>query len=246
MDKPAIKKRVDQIMNEGADIIDIGGFSSRPGAKEIDEKKEIERLLPALDIIRNDYPEIPVSIDTYRSKVARRVHKEFNIDIINDITGGDADSELLDFAVENSIPYIIMHMKGSPENMQENPEYTDIVDELLDYFNQKIENFRSRGLNDIIIDPGFGFGKNMDHNYELLTSLEVFRIFEIPVLVGISRKSMIYKKLKVNPDKALNGTTALHMYSLHKGANILRVHDVKEAKEVTDLYEKLIQTEKET
>lgn len=241
----AMEKRIHQIVLEGADIIDIGGFSSRPGAKEVSVETELERLIPAMEIIRRSYPDLPVSVDTFRLKVARKLHADYGIDIINDITSGDADPELISFAAENRIAYIAMHMQGSPENMQKNPDYKDVVDDLLDYFDKKIRKLQDSGIKDIIIDPGFGFGKSPEHNYQLLSGLESFRCFEVPVLCGISRKSMIYKSLNINPEDALNGSTALHMYSLVKGANLLRVHDIKQAKEVVSLYEKLFKAENE-
>ena len=236
---PELKKRIDSIYQEGADIIDIGGFSSRPGAREISMDTELGRLRPALEYIRKHYPDLPVSVDTFRSGTAKKLHKDYGIDIINDITGGDGDPELVNFAAENKLPYVVMHMKGNPENMQENPDYKDVVNELLDYFDQKNQEFLKAGLHDIIIDPGFGFGKTLEHNFTLLSALEVFKSFELPVMVGVSRKSMIYKSLNINPDKSLNGTSALHMYALQKGANLLRVHDVTEAKEVIELYKLL-------
>ena len=233
------------MISEGADIIDIGGFSSRPGAMPVSAEEELNRLMPALEILRDSYPDFPVSIDTCRSEVANELHVKYGIDIINDISGGNLDEKLVDFAIQNRLPYIIMHMQGAPENMQDNPVYEDIVDDLLDFFTGKIENYSSKGMNDIIIDPGFGFGKTLDHNFELLSALEVFRTFEIPILVGLSRKSMIYRSLGIDPGGSLNGSTALHMYALSKGASILRVHDVREGREVVQLYEKLNNAQKE-
>ncbi|MCK4921783.1 MAG: dihydropteroate synthase [Bacteroidales bacterium] len=240
-----LAERIDTVIKEGADIIDIGGFSSRPGAKYIDAKEEIKRLRPALELIRGKDSGISVSVDTFRREVAELLNTEFGIEVINDITAGDGDPELVEFAVEQSIPYIIMHMQGTPETMQENPEYEDVVNDLLGYFDRKIVELQSKGLKDIIIDPGFGFGKSMDNNYEILASLEVFQAFEIPLMVGLSRKSMIYNFLETTSDNALNGTTALHMYALHKGVNILRAHDVKEARQTISLHNKLNEIEKQ-
>jgi dihydropteroate synthase len=230
-----LHKRIDTIYHEGADIIDLGGFSSRPGASEISQETEIERLRPALEYTRKNYPDLPVSIDTFRLGTAKKLYNDYGIDIINDITGGDGDPDLINFAAEKKLAYVIMHMKGNPKNMQKNPEYKDVVNELLDYFDQKNQQFLKAGINDVIIDPGFGFGKTTEHNFTLLSALETFKSFELPVLVGISRKSMIYKSLNIDPENSLNGTTALHMYALQKGANILRVHDVAEAKETIRL-----------
>ncbi len=237
--KSELEERIDVIISQGADIIDVGGFSSRPGAEIIDADEELKRLRPALEIIRKKSPDIPVSIDSFRRNVVESLFSEFGIDMINDITAADGDPELLDFAAENHIPYIIMHMKGKPQNMQKNPDYEDVVNELLSFFDKKIVKLLEKGLNDIIIDPGFGFGKSLEHNYQILAALEVFKSFEVPVLAGLSRKSMIYKFLESDPEGALNGTTALNMFALNKGANILRVHDVKEARQTISLFRKL-------
>ncbi len=237
--KSELEERIDVIISQGADIIDVGGFSSRPGAEIIDADEELKRLRPALEIIRKKSLDIPVSIDSFRRNVVESLFSEFGIDMINDITAADGDPELLDFAAENHIPYIIMHMKGKPQNMQKNPDYEDVVNELLSFFDKKIVKLLEKGLNDIIIDPGFGFGKSLEHNYQILAALEVFKSFEVPVLAGLSRKSMIYKFLESDPEGALNGTTALNMFALNKGANILRVHDVKEARQTISLFRKL-------
>lgn len=230
-----LKERIKSIVEEGADILDIGGFSSRPGSAEVSIKEELERLKPAFEIIRTEYPELLVSIDTYRAEVARTLHETYQIDIINDITGGEKNPDLLLFSKENNLPYIIMHMQGTPETMQKKPEYKDVVNEILNYFNQKVEYFRESGIKDIIIDPGFGFGKTTAHNYEILRNLDTLNLLELPVMVGISRKSMIYKTLNNTPDEALNGTTVLHTLALINGASLLRVHDVKEAREAIEL-----------
>ncbi|MBE0654060.1 MAG: dihydropteroate synthase [Bacteroidales bacterium] len=238
-DSIAIKKRVRQIMDEGADIIDIGGYSSRPGSVAVSEGEEWNRIRPALEIIRTMDMDIPISVDTFRSVIASRAVSEFQADIINDITGGSGDPEMFDFIAGSGTPYILMHMQGTPETMQKEPSYDDVVDEVLDFLQERSSELRKRGALDIIIDPGFGFGKTVTHNYQLLSALEVFTALEMPVLAGISRKSMVYHFLEVRPEDSLNGTAALHMYALVKGARILRVHDVKEAVEVKKLFEKL-------
>lgn len=241
----ALSARIDTIISEGADIIDIGGFSSRPGASYIDKNEEIRRLRPALELIRRKKNGMIVSVDSFRKEVVESLDKEFGIDIINDITAGNGDPGLAEYAIENSIPYIIMHMQGNPETMQKNPRYENVTNELLNFFDNKIVELLYRGMKDIIIDPGFGFGKTLNDNYKLLSSLEAFRAFELPLMAGLSRKSMIYNLLETNADMAQNGTTALNMYALTKGANILRVHDVKEARETLSLFIKLNETEKE-
>jgi dihydropteroate synthase len=237
--KAEIKSRVEQIVNEGADIIDIGGVSTRPGAKLISFKEEFKRLVPAIEIIRKSYPDFPVSIDTFSPDIAEKMISEFEADIINDITAGGDTGKMFEIIAEHNIPYIIMHMKGLPLNMQINPEYKDVVDDILVFIAEKTYRLKALGVNDIIIDPGFGFGKSIDHNYQLLSFLECFRSLELPIMVGLSRKSMIYRLLSLDPEQSLNGTTALNMFALIKGANILRVHDVKEAVEVCKLFSKL-------
>ncbi|MGC9345054.1 MAG: dihydropteroate synthase, partial [Bacteroidales bacterium] len=205
---------------------------------------ELERLLPALDIIRETYPEILLSVDTFRADVAEKVITEYQVDLINDITAGDGDREMFDFIAEQKVPYIMMHMQGTPATMQKNPQYKDVVDEVLAFLNHKSSNLIKKGAIDIIVDPGFGFGKSLEHNYQLFSALEVFTSMELPLLVGISRKSMTYKFLKTGLESTLNATTALHMYALMKGANILRVHDVKEAVETCKLFKKLNEEER--
>jgi dihydropteroate synthase len=235
----SMTSQIDKIINEGADFIDIGGFSSRPGAELPNYRTETDRLKPALEYIKLNYPEIPVSVDTCNASVASFVIEKYKVDIINDISAGNIDPEMTDVIATWKIPYIAMHMKGTPGNMQKDPQYNDVIDDILYFFAEKIAHWRAKGINDIIIDPGFGFGKTLDHNYELLSALEVFQSLELPLLVGISRKSMIHKLLKISPNEALNGTTALHMFALSKKVKILRVHDVKEAKELVRLHEKL-------
>jgi dihydropteroate synthase len=234
-----IRKRVSEMVDEGADILDIGANSTRPGSEPVPEETEKDRLASAMSIIRKDFPEIPVSIDTFRPGVARVMVSEFNADIINDITAGGGSEEMFDVVREFRLPYIIMHMQGNPKNMQTNPEYADVVDEVLRFLAEKVYKLRKAGINDIIIDPGFGFGKTVDHNFLLLSHLEVFRSLELPILTGISRKSMISRFLNTDSGNALNGTTALHMFALEHGSNILRVHDVKQAVETRNLFCKL-------
>jgi dihydropteroate synthase len=239
-DPKVIESRVDVMLNEGVDIIDIGAYSSRPGAKDVSEADELKRLFTALKIIRNSYPEIVISVDTFRSNVAKKVVNEFKVDIINDISAGDLDPQMFSTIAELNVPYIMMHIKGVPQNMQLNPQYqTDVVIEVIDVLASKMKVLKSMGVHDVIVDPGFGFGKTIDHNYNLLSRLQEFEVLGVPVLVGVSRKSMIYKILDVSPQEALNGTIALNMVALEKGASFLRVHDVKAAKETITLYNKL-------
>jgi len=234
--KYRIAKRADQILNEGGKIIDVGACSSRPGSLPVGEDQELKRLDKALTIIRKKYPEAIISVDTFRSNVARRMHENFRIDIVNDNSAGEMDSKMFQTVADLKVSYILMHMKGTPRNMQEDPRYkNDIIKELFGFFTNKVEKLKLFGVKDIIIDPGFGFGKNLDHNYTLLKNLESFKIFELPILVGVSRKSMVHKLLETCPDKALNGTTVLNTIAVLNGATILRVHDVKEAAEVIKL-----------
>jgi len=234
-----IIERVRQMITEGADFIDIGAFSSRPGADFISENDEVKRLEPALDAIRKHFPDSILSIDTFRSGIAKFAVENFSIDMINDIFAGNADDNMYQTVADLGVPYIIMHMKGSPQNMQKNPFYKNVTKEILMFFSEKLSRIRHAGVNDIIIDPGFGFGKTIEHNYTILKQLDVFKIFELPVMVGLSRKSFIYKVLKTVPEESLNGTTVLNTIALVNGASILRVHDVKEAKEairITQMY----------
>lgn len=231
-------ERVKEIINEGAEILDIGAYSSRPGAKHINEKEELQRLTSALDLIRKDFPDLIISVDTFRSNVADHVIKEYRVDIINDISGGNYDPEMFETIAEHQVPYIVMHMKGMPQNMQNDPVYDNILKELLKYFSEKKQKAAMIGINDLIIDPGFGFGKTIDQNYILLKNTELFKMLELPIMAGLSRKSMIYKLDNSNPQKALSGTIALNMIALNKGANILRVHDVKEAVQTIEVFKK--------
>lgn len=231
--------RVHQILDEGGEIIDIGAYSSRPYADEVSSEEEMSRLRWGLDIIRKEAPESVVSVDTFRGEVARMCVEEYNVAIINDISGGEMDKQMFATVAELQVPYILMHMKGTPQDMQVAPSYEHLLKEVFYYFSKKIAQLRDLGVKDIILDPGFGFGKTVEDNYQLLEHLEDFEIFEIPILVGVSRKSMIYKVLGGSPETALTGTIALNTVALTKGANILRVHDVKEAKEVISIVEKL-------
>jgi len=231
-------KRVEQMLKEGADFIDIGAQSTRPGAIDIGPKQELEMLSPTITSIRKHFPEAIISVDTWHSKVAKNVYN-IGADMINDISGGTFDEEMFNTINEIQIPYILMHTGGKPSDMQENPSYDNVLKEVIYFMSKQIAKLNHIGVNDIIIDPGFGFGKTLEHNFELLKNLNYFSFLESPLLVGISRKSMIYKTLDTNPENALNGTTALHFKALEGGANILRVHDVKEAKECIDLYLKL-------
>ncbi len=226
-----IKSRCREIIEEGGDIIDIGAYSSRSDAEHISAEEEKRRLRTGLEILRNEYPEAIVSVDTFRADVAEMCVKEYNVNIINDISAGEMDKEMFNTVARLQVPYIMMHMKGTPQDMQKSPQYTSLMKEIFMYFSEKVYKLHEMGVNDLILDPGFGFGKTLEHNYELMNHLEEFSLFNLPVLVGISRKSMIYKLLGNTPSEALNGTTALNTIALLKGANILRVHDVKEAVE---------------
>jgi len=233
-----IARRAEQILAEGGTIIDIGACSTRPGSMPCDEVQEIRRLTKALSVIRKKFPDAIISLDTYRANVVKVIHANFGIDIVNDISAGELDAAMIKTVADLKLIYVLMHMKGTPMNMQENPRYdNDIIKELFGFFTKKVEDLKLSGVKDIIIDPGFGFGKNADHNYTLLKNLESFKIFELPILAGISRKSMIYKLLNTCPGNALNGTTVLNTIALQNGVKILRVHDVKEASEVIKLTE---------
>lgn len=227
--------RIHQIVEEGGRIIDVGAYSSRPGAAAVSEKEEIGRLMPAVELIRKYYPHIPVSIDTFRAKVAKEVNTCMGTVIVNDISGGTMDETMFDYVSQAGIPYVMMHIQGTPETMQKNPEYADVVKEVGQFFRERIARLEAAGFRQIILDPGFGFGKTLQHNYELLDGMETYKSFGYPLLAGISRKSMIYKLLGGTPADALNGTTVLNTISLLKGADILRVHDVKEAVEAVKI-----------
>ncbi len=234
----AIRKQAAEMISQGADILDIGAYSSRPGAKEISEKEEWARQEIALSVIRKDFPEVLLSVDSFRSGIARRVVRDFGVNMINDISGGDMDGEMFATMAELQVPYIIMHMKGTPADMQDHAVYKDVVKEIIAAFSEKINRLNRLGVNDIIIDPGFGFAKTIDHNFEILSQLEAFHIFRQPLMVGLSRKSMIHKTLDISPEAALSGSSVLHAIALMKGACILRVHDVREAKEAVLLVKK--------
>lgn len=226
-----IVRRVKQIVSEGAAIIDIGAYSSRPNADNVSAREEMERLRMGLKILFEIQPDAVVSVDTFRADVARMCVEEYGVAIINDIAAGEMDADMFHTVAALNVPYIMMHMQGTPQSMQQHPHYDNLLKEVFLYFARKVQQLRDLGVKDIILDPGFGFGKTMEHNYELLSHLEEFRIFELPLLVGVSRKSMIYRLLDITPQEALNGTTVLDTICLLKGADILRVHDVKEAVE---------------
>lgn len=235
-DEAHITERVRQMMDEGADMIDIGGYSSRPGADDVTPEEEMDRLRRGLRIVRKLYPEVPVSVDTFRADVARMCIEEEGADIINDISGGMMDCQMFRTVARLGVPYILMHMQGTPDTMQVAPHYDNLRREVMLYFAERIDRLCQMGAKDIIVDPGFGFGKTLEHNYELMNHLEDFAVFNLPLLVGISRKSMIYKLTGGTPQTSLNGTTVLNTISLVKGAHILRVHDVKAAAEAKQIY----------
>ena len=232
------KKKIDQMITEGADIIDIGAYSSRPNAEHISEEQELNRLLPLIDFIRTYFPDVLVSVDTYRAEVAKEV-LERGVHMINDISGGQLDEQLLRVVASYRVPYILMHMRGTPQTMMKNTTYDHLSSDLIHYFTTNISKAKQAGIIDIIIDPGFGFSKTLEQNYQLLNQVEQLNALDTPMLIGVSRKSMIYKALDITPNEALNGTTALHMIALSKGAQLLRVHDVKPAVECIKLYQLL-------
>ena len=235
----AVRGRVQQIVDEGGSMIDIGAYSSRPGAADVSAEEEMARLRRGMKVVREVAPEVPVSVDTFRADVAKMAVEELGVDIINDISGGELDKEMFGTVAKLGVPYILMHMKGTPQTMQQAPHYDDLMKEVMLYFAEKIQQLRDLGQKDIILDPGYGFAKTIDHNYELLRHQEMLNVFELPLLVGVSRKSMIYKLLGCTPNEALNGTTVLNTIALQKGASILRVHDVKEAVEVAKMMGRL-------
>ncbi|WP_291869287.1 dihydropteroate synthase [Maribacter sp.] len=230
--------QVGKMLTEGASFIDIGAYSSRPGAKEVSEEEELQRILPVIKAIRKEFPESILSVDTFRSAVAKACVEE-GAAMVNDISGGQLDANMFTTVAQLKVPYILMHMRGTPQNMQQNTEYKDLTQDIIYYFSEQIYNARLAGVNDIILDPGFGFSKTVSQNFELLNQLELLQNIEVPILTGLSRKSMIYKTLETDAKNALNGTTALNMVCLEKGANILRVHDVKEAMECVHLFNAL-------
>ena len=241
-----IAARTRQIIEEGGSIIDIGAYSSRPNAENISPAEEMDRLRNGLRIVFAECSEAVVSVDTFRADVARMCVEEYGVAIINDIAAGEMDKDMFATVAQLSVPYIIMHMQGTPQNMQLNPHYDNLMKEMLCYFSDKVRRLRDLGVKDIILDPGFGFGKTLEHNYELLNHMEEFSMFELPVLVGVSRKSMIYKLLGGGPEDALNGTTAINTISLMKGADILRVHDVRAAAEAVQIFATMRGLQKES
>ncbi len=238
-DEKVLLSSVEKMINDGAGILDIGAVSTRPGAAVVSTKIELSRLLPAVQAIRNSFPDIPISIDTFRSWVAVRVIDEIGPVIVNDISGGSLDSKMFETIGKMRVPYILSHIQGTPKEMQENPQYDDIIKDISTYLSERVKRLTKFGVLDIIIDPGFGFGKTVDHNYDLLNRLDSFKVFQLPMLVGVSRKSMIWKALGSSPEEALNGTTVVNTLALMGGADILRVHDVKEAVETVTIFSEI-------
>ena len=235
----AVIRRINQIVEEGAGIIDVGAYSTRPGAAFVDEQEELGRLSWAVELVRKYYPNLPVSIDTFRAGVAREIISCLGKVIVNDISGGTLDENMFDFVAETGVPYIMMHIQGTPQTMQQNPVYEDVVREVRQFLTERIAVLNAKGFDNIILDPGFGFGKTLAHNYELMSGMDTYQDLGYPLLVGISRKTMIYKLLGGTAQDALNGTTVLNTIALLKGANILRVHDVKEAVETVRIVQQL-------
>ena len=236
----ALRARLDTLVREGAALADLGAYSSRPGAEEVSPEEERRRLRPALQILRDEYPDLPVSVDTFRSDVARMAVEEYGASMINDISGGGLDPAMYRTMAALQVPYILMHMKGDPKTMQQQASYSDVTLEVIDYFAQRVGQLLELGVHDIILDPGFGISKTTTQNYELLAQLgSLVEVFTQPLLVGVSRKSMIYRPLGITPEEALSGTTFLHALALERGAKILRVHDVRPAVEAVQLYEEL-------
>lgn len=228
-------KKAELLLIQGADFLDLGGMSTRPGSSEITLDEELKRVVPTVEAIMKEFPEAIISVDTYRSQVAKH-SVDAGASIINDISAGVLDEKMFETVAELNVPYILMHMQGNPKNMQQNPHYEDVALEVNEFLSEKIQTLKSLGVNDIILDPGFGFGKSLQHNYELMDKMDLIGFGEYPILVGISRKSMITQLLNISAKEALNGTSVLNLISLQKGANILRVHDVKEAKEVVQIW----------
>ncbi len=230
-----IRNRVKQIIDEGGQMIDIGAYSSRQGADDVSTQEEMARLRHGMKIVNEMAPGMPVSVDTFRADVAKMCVEELGVGIINDISGGELDKRMFETVAKLGVPYILMHMKGTPQTMQQAPHYDDLMKEIMLYFAEKIQKLRDLGQKDIILDPGYGFAKTIEHNYELLGHQEMLHVFELPLLVGISRKSMIFRLLGSSPEESLNGTSVLNTIALQKGASILRVHDVKECVEVVKI-----------
>lgn len=231
-----ILQQTEQMLAEGASIIDVGGMSSRPGAEVTSLEEELKRVIPAIESIHQNFPDAIVSVDTIRAKVAKEA-VEAGASVVNDISAGSMDEALYQTVAALGVPYILMHMRGNPKTMQLNPDYEDVVQEVLDFLIQEVGKLRALGIKDLIVDVGFGFGKTIEQNYRLLKNIPAFQILDLPILVGISRKSMIYKLLKITPQEALNGTSVLNLLALQQGAKLLRVHDVKEARQVIQLWE---------
>jgi dihydropteroate synthase len=236
-----VLKRVEQVLQEGGTMIDVGAYSSRPGADNVSEEAEADRLWPVLSGIRKQWPDLVISLDTFRGRIAEKAVGEFGVDIINDISAGQLDDSMFETIARLNVPYVLMHIQGNPQNMQKNPQYENVTGDVILFLAEKTDQLRNMGVADIIVDPGFGFGKSVDHNYQLLHDLEQFKMFELPLLVGFSRKSMIYRFLGGDPETSLNGTTVLNTLAINSGANILRVHDVKEAVECVKLVAKTTQ-----
>lgn len=234
-----ITARARQILDEGASMIDIGAYSSRPNAEHISPEEEMNRLRIGLEIVNRNHPDAVISVDTFRADVAERCVGDYGVAIINDISAGEMDKQMFETVARLGVPYVMMHMQGTPQSMQREPHYDNLLKEVFLYFARKVQQLRDLGAKDLILDPGFGFGKTLEHNYELMAHLEEFRIFELPLLVGVSRKSMICRLLGVSPADALNGTAVLDTIALMKGAHILRVHDVREAVEAVRITEKI-------
>ena len=234
-----IERRIETILSEGGAWIDVGGYSSRPDAEDVSPEEEKRRLEPALRLLRDRYPEVPVSLDTFRAEVARWGVEEYGVALINDISGGELDEAMFRTVARLRIPYLLMHMRGTPRTMQRHTDYADLMEEVMLYFARKVRELRLLGVNDIILDPGFGFSKTLEQNYRLMSHLEEFAVFELPLLVGVSRKSMIYRLLDATPEESLNGTTVLNTFALLHGADILRVHDVRQAVEAVRIVRQL-------
>jgi len=230
-------QQVETLLSEGATIIDIGGYSTRPQADAVSTDEELKRVSEALEIVCKKFPEAVISVDTFRSPVARMAVQQFGVAMINDISGGTLDQQMFETIADLQVAYVLMHTKGTPQHMHEHTDYEDVVADVLQYLAKKVAQLRLLGVHDVVIDPGFGFAKTLEQNYELMNKLSYFRQIQAPMLVGVSRKSMIYKLLETNPEGALNGTTALNMLALMGGASILRVHDVKEAIETIKIFE---------
>ncbi|WP_320815718.1 dihydropteroate synthase [Flavobacterium sp.] len=233
-----ILSQVEKMINDGATFIDVGGYSSKPNSEFVSEEEELNRILPLVQLILSKFPDVLLSIDTFRSNVAKQAINKGAV-LINDISAGLLDDKMLVTVADLQVPYIMMHMKGTPQTMQSLAKYDDVVKEVMFYFSERVNAARKLGINDVIVDPGFGFAKTLEHNYEIMQKLDFFSILELPILVGISRKSMIYKLLENSAQEALNGTTVLNTIALQKGAQILRVHDVKEAQECIKIYTQL-------